>query len=333
MHSRLSDLFLVGLLVLGLCGCQPSDEDSVTTDIAVVPKGTTHEFWKSIHAGALKAREELTNAGHDVEITWEGPLKEDDREGQIQVVENFTTREFDGIVLAPLDSKALVRPVEAAVKSGIPVVIVDSALESETPVSFVATDNYKGGRVAGEHLGELLGGKGDVILLRYQVGSASTEKREKGFMDVMKESYPGINILSADQYAGATRETAYQNAESLINRYGDEVEGVFCPCEPVTVAMTKALRDFELAGGQVKVVGFDASDQSVTDLKKGDVQALVVQDPVRMGRLGVKTLFKHLKGKRVRERIDTGVTLVTQENMDEPDVKKLLNPPLEQYLQ
>src|SRR5205814_3009837 len=143
--------------------------------IAVIPKGTTHEFWKSINAGAVKAQRELSGANGKVEIIWKGPFREDDREQQIQVVENFTTRHVSAIVLAPLDSQALVRPVNNAMAARVPVVIIDSDLKSGKCVSFVATDNFKGGHLAAAEIGKLLDGKGNVILLRYAVGSASTE--------------------------------------------------------------------------------------------------------------------------------------------------------------
>ncbi len=300
--------------------------------IAVIPKGTTHEFWKSINAGAVKAQRELTAKGTPIQIIWKGPFREDDRDQQIQVVENFMTRGVSAIVLAPLDARALVRPVHEAVQSHIPVVIMDSDLQSKDYVSFVATDNYKGGLLAGQEMGRLLGGKGNVILMRYQVGSASTEARESGFLDALK-NFPGIKLISSDQHAGATRELAYQASQNLLNRFGREVNGVFCPCEPPTIAMTKALRDFGLAGGKVKMIGFDAGSQSVLDLKNGDVQALVVQNPLLMGYLAVVTAAKHLQGQKVEPRIDTGVLLVTRQNMDQPQIRELLYPPLEKYLQ
>lgn len=302
-----------------------------TYTIAVIPKGTTHEFWKSIHAGAIKAQRELADQGVKVDLIWKGPLREDDRDQQIQVVENFMTRHVDGIVLAPLDSQALVAPVVNATKAKIPVVVIDSDLKSDKQLSFVATDNYQGGAMGAEHLVKLLGGKGNVILLRYAVGSASTEAREAGFVDTIKK-HPDIKVISADQYGGATRETSYQASQNLLNRYAREANGIFCPNESVTVGMSKALRDIGKAGGKIKLVGFDAGTQSVQDLKKGDVQALVVQNPVRMGYLGVMTLMKHLRGDTVEKRVDTGVTLVTPENLEQPDIKELLSPPLDKYL-
>jgi ribose transport system substrate-binding protein len=331
MPASYSRLFVALLFALTLAVPQSNAADGPFT-IAVIPKGTTHEFWKSVNAGAVKAQRELTAQGTKVEVIWKGPLREDDRDQQIQVVENFMARHVSAIVLAPLDSQAMVRPVHNAARAKVPVVVIDSDLKSDEYVSFVATDNYKGGQLAGERMGQLLGGAGNVILLRYAVGSASTEAREAGFLDVLKTKYPGIKLLSSDQHAGATRELAYQVSQNLLNRFGREVNGVFCPCEPPTIAMTKALRDLGLAGGKVKMVGFDAGSQSVTDMKKGDVQGLVVQNPLLMGYLGVVTAVKHLKGQPVDKRIDTGVVLVTPENMNEPQVKELLYPPLSEYL-
>jgi ribose transport system substrate-binding protein len=328
MKSR----FLRGLVLCLsalLCSAVQAAEKSYT--IAVIPKGTTHEFWKSINAGAFKAREELKEKGVKVDVIWKGPLKEDDRDQQIQVVENFITRRVNGIVLAPLDSQALVRPVATASQAKVPVVIIDSGLKSEKYISFVATDNYKGGVMAGEHLAKLLGGKGNVILMRYQVGSASTEEREAGFLEALKK-HPDIKLISATEYAGPTRESGYKASQNLLNRFGREVDGVFCPCEPPTIAMAQALRDIGRAGGKVKMVGFDAGSKSVEDLKNGDVQGLVVQNPVLMGYLGVMTMFKHLQGEKVEKRIDTGVVLVTPENMNQTEMKELLYPPLDKYL-
>jgi ribose transport system substrate-binding protein len=326
--------FLASLALTLACltpmGCGKKAAENAFT-IAVIPKGTTHEYWKSIHAGAVKAQQELAAKGVPVEVIWKGPFREDDRDQQIQVVENFTSRKVRGIVLAPLDSQALVNPVASAVQAGIPVVVMDSGLKSDKYISFVATDNFKGGQLAGDYMAQLLNEKGNVILLRYAVGSASTEEREKGFLDAMGK-FPGIKMISADQYAGVTVEAAYQASQNLLNRYGNEVNGVFCVTEPTTIAMTKALRDIGKAGGKVKMIGFDSGSQSVLDMKNGDLQALAVQNPLLMGYLSVTTMVKHLQGEKVENRIDTGVVLATPENMEQPAVKDLLNPPFDKYL-
>ena len=300
--------------------------------IAVIPKGTTHEFWKSIHAGAEKARLELAASGVVVNLIWKGPLKEDDREQQIQVVENFIGRHVDGIVLAPLDSKALVAPVEAAVAGRIPVVIIDSGLAAGAAASFVATDNREGGRIAARHLGKLLGGTGNVIMLRYAVGSNSTEEREAGFLEVMAADFPAIKLLSTDQHAGATRDSAKRVSETLLSRYSGQVNGIFACNESAASGMLLALRDAGLAGGKVKFVAFDSGETLNAGLQAGDVQGFVVQNPLNMGYLGVKTIIAVLRGETVPLRIDTGVGFVTRENFNDPALADIVHPPLDKYL-
>ena len=315
-------------------GCRQKTKSSGKLRIAVIPKGTTHVFWKSIHAGAVKAEQELKALG--VEVIWKGPLKEDDRESQITVMEGFTTRGVDGIVLAPLDDAALRRPVRDAVRSGIPVVIIDSGLKSDDYVSFVATDNYIGGRKAAEHLAKLLGGKGKVVMLRYLEGSASTMNREQGFLDVLKEKYPQIDVISSNQYGGATTESAYRASENLLaplrtSDGGLSIDGIFCPNESTAFAMLRALQDSGLAGS-VKYVGFDSSDRLGRGLKSGQIHGLVLQDPINMGYLGVKTMVKHLRGEKVKKRIDTGSVVATPENMNDPEIRNLLEPDYKKWL-
>lgn len=299
--------------------------------IAVVPKGTSHEFWKSIHAGSIKAARELSAGGSEVEVIWKGPLREDDREQQIQVVEGFTSQNVSGIVLAPLDDRALARPVEEAKNAGVPTVIIDSALQSNAIVSFVATDNRQGGLLAADRLGELLGGNGKVIMLRYAEGSASTQDRETGFLQEIRQKYPNIQLISIDQYAGATRDTAKRAAENLLNRFGDEVQGIFCPNESTTAGMLSALQDSGKAG-KVMFVGFDTSQLFVDAMRAKQLHGIVVQNPFNMGYLGVRTMFDSLQGKPVEKRIDTGVTMITLDNLDQADMQTLLHPPLDQYL-
>jgi ribose transport system substrate-binding protein len=338
MKKVITAIVLVATAVVFiLAGCKQKKQESANVyRIAVIPKGTTHIFWKSIHAGAIKAQEELKASGVNVEIIWKGPLKEDDRESQIQVMENFVTQGVTGIVLAPLDDVALRMPVKEAVNSGIPVVIIDSGLKSEDYTSFVATDNKLGGRKGGERLAEILGGKGKVIMLRYQEGSASTMNREQGFLDVLKDKYPGIEVVSANQYGGATTESAYQASENLLapletSDGGLSIDGIFCPNESTAFAMLRALEDGGLAG-KVKYVGFDSSDRLVQGLRNGEIQGLVLQDPINMGYLGVKTLVAHLQGQKVEKRIDTGSAVATPENMDEPKIKNLLEPDFKKWL-
>jgi ribose transport system substrate-binding protein len=330
MRSTLSAILVV--LVLGAAGCGKKETGTTPGKpvVAVIPKGTTHEFWKSIHAGALKAGEECS-----IDVIWKGPLKEDDREAQISVVEDFISRRVAGIVLAPLDDAALRAPVAGAMHAGMPVVIIDSDLQGNEYVSFVATDNFLGGQLAGKKMIELLKGKGKVVMLRYQEGSASTTKREAGFLAAIATA-PGIAVISASQFGGATTETAYKASENLLAPLREQggklsVDGIFTPNESTTFGMLRALQDAGLAGS-VTFLGFDSSTKLIEALQKGELNGLVLQNPFRMGYLGVKTLADHLKGGKVEQRIDTGVTLATKENMDQQEIRELLSPDLSRWL-
>ncbi|MBI3840320.1 MAG: substrate-binding domain-containing protein [Planctomycetia bacterium] len=305
----------------GGSGVEKSQRDTLL--IAVVPKATSHEFWKSVHAGAVKAQQE---AG--VKIIWKGPITESDREAQINVVQDFIAQNVDGICLAPLDSQALIPVVREAAAANIPVVIFDSGLDdNEGTVSFVATDNYHGGQIAGRHLGQLLGGKGRVIVLRQAVGSQSCEQREKGCLDTLEKEFPEIEIISASEYGGDTADKALVKSQQLLLTFGDRVDGVFTSSQHVSTGMLKALDEQGLAG-KVKFIGFDPGPELVVALKARKMHGIVLQDPVRMARLAVMTLAAHLRGHKVDARIATGETLATPDNMDHPEIKKLLEPEL-----
>jgi ribose transport system substrate-binding protein len=332
--SRKAGLQVVALGLVMAAGCSggkaPQGSDKPIS-IGVIPKGTTHEFWNAIHAGAVKAERELNAKGIKVSITWKGPLREDDREQQVQVVEGFLSQGVSGLVLAPLDEKALVRPVEEAKRAGIPTVVIDSGLATTEIVSFVATDNIKGGELAADRMGELLGGKGKVLLLRYQEGSASTTEREQGFLKRLKDKFPGITLISSDQYAGPTRDTGKRASENLLNRYANDIQGVFCVNESSTHGMLLALQDIGKAG-MISFIGFDASQTFIDAIEAGQMHGLVVQNPLNMGYLGVLRMVDHLQGKPVEPRIDTGVWMITKENLKEPATAELLHPPVERYL-
>lgn len=314
-------------LLISACGQRTANTGPT---IAVIPKGTSHVFWQSIHAGAEKAAREV-----GATVIWRGPLREDDRTSQISEVEGFVSRGVSGIVLAPLDEAALAGPVAEAAQHGIPVVVIDSGLKGSDYISFVATDNRKGGRMAGEHLAGLLHDTGKIVMLRYAEGSDSTLQREAGFLDTIG-SRTGLEVVSSNQYGGADVEGAYKKSEALLSRYKNPdgslaVDGIFTPNESTTLAMLRVLQDNGWAG-KVKFVGFDASDTLVKGLSDAHIDGLVLQDPVNMGYLGVKTMAAHLRGEKVEPRVDTGVRLITREHMTDPDAQALLHPDLSKWL-
>jgi ribose transport system substrate-binding protein len=289
--------------------------------LAVIPMGTTHEFWKAIHAGAQKAANEL-----GVEIIWKGPLKEDDRNEQVQIVETMIGAGVDAILLTPMDDRALIPPVAEAKKLGIPTVIFNSALSGDHHVAYVATDNRKGGVLAAERIGTLMNGRGNLILLRIIEGVEGNRQREEGFLETIRTKFPGITILSDNQYGGITTETAYQTTENLMSRF-HEVDAIFTPNESTTFGCLRALEDQGLAG-KVIHVGFDTSRKLIEALEKRELAGLVLQDPIRMGYDSVKTAVAYLRGEPYQKHIDTGVVMVTPENMNLPEIRKLLVPDL-----
>jgi ribose transport system substrate-binding protein len=313
-------------LVFG-CTAQSPNSASPTGEkvyrIAVIPKGTTHEFWKSVHAGAAQAAKELGN----VDVIWKGPLQESDREGQISLVQDFITKQVDGIVLAPLDSQALIAAVRSAKAEGIPTVIFDSALADESDiVSYVATDNYRCGELAARTMGRLVGKEGRVILLRYNPGSESTEQREQGFLDALAKEFPGVRILSSNQYSGTSFENALSVSQQLLLKFGDQVDGIFTVCEPNSTGMLGAISGRDDLAGKVRFIAFDPNSRLIQAMRDHNVDGIVLQDPVRMGYLAVKTIVEHLSGKQVEKRVSTGEFVATAENMDEPDMARLLRP-------
>ncbi len=312
--------------VLAVAGCSRETPDAEVPRVAVIPKGTTHEFWKSVEAGALKAEAEA-----DVDVIWIGPEREDARRQQIDLVNNQVLQGVDAIVLAPLDDRALRRPVADAVNRGVPVVIFDSGLADADGLisSFVATDNYAGGRLAGDAMVKSLDGEGRVAVLRYQEGSASTARRVKGFLDAVADVY-GIEIVSADQYGGATTAEAQQTSEAMLLRFQDNdgnlaLDGIFCCNESTTFGMLQALRR-QNATGDVVFIGFDSSQPLVEALETGEIDGSIVQNPFQMGYQGVMTALDVLGGRPVEVRIDTGVALVTKDRLGDPAIQALVTP-------
>jgi ribose transport system substrate-binding protein len=318
MKKILPVIALVGVaLFFVVIGLVRRERTETKRRIVVIPKATTHIFWQSVRAGAEQAGKE---AG--VTVFWMGPERESDREKQIQIVEDFIALRVSGIVLAPNDSRALVPSVEKIFAKNIPCAIIDSGIETDKYVCFAATDNYKGGVIAARRMGEILGGKGKIIVVKYIPGSASTTNRENGFMDTIKKEFPGIEIVDA-QYGKDTRETALQATEDMLTRHA-QLDGLYA-CNASTSA--GALRALEGQGraGKIKMVGFDADDMLVDGLKSGIIDSLVVQNPYKMGYEGVKAVVAKLDGKEVPRHIDTGVELVTLQRLDEPEIRSLLD--------
>jgi ribose transport system substrate-binding protein len=305
------------ILVLGTWTFMLSQEK---LRIAVIPKSNTAMFWKSVHSGVRLGGVALGS----VEVVWRASQKEDDIEQQIIIVEQCITEGVSGIVLAPLDKDALAGSVAKAAKKKIPVIIYDSALKG-TPgkdfICFVGIDNKKAGNVAGEQLAKLLGGRGKVVMLRYLVGQSNITKREEGFLETIAK-YEGIQVIEKNHYVSGTIEEAADECLKMTDQL-KEANGIFCSYEQSTMGMLLALRKLNLTG-KVKFLGFDTPVSAVEALKKGEISALIAQDPARMGYFSVKTIVDHIRGKKVPSKIDIDVCVITRDNLNDPEIQKIL---------
>lgn len=315
MRKLLFCLYLAAVGGVLSTGCGKKPEGSSAKTIAVIPKGTTHIFWQSVRAGAEAAGKEF-----GFKIYWNGPERETDRERQIQIIEDFIVQKVDGIVLAPLDKRALIPTVEKLDSIKLPCAIIDSGIETDKVLTFAATDNYQGGVLAAKRMGEVLGGKGKVVVVKYVPGSGSTTERENGFIETMQKDFPGIQIVDT-KYGQDTVETALQATEDLLTRHKD-LQGLYACNASTSVGALQALQSQKRT--EVRMVGFDAEKALLDSLKAGQIDALVVQDPYKMGYEGVKAIAQHLQGQSVSKRIDTGVQVVTKARLEEAAIQELL---------
>ncbi len=294
-----------------------NNRKSTKLRILVTPKAVVHSFWVSVRDGALAAGDDL-----GVDVIWKGPPTETNIDNQISIIEDYINQRVNAIVMAATDSKALIPVTKRAVSAGIPVITIDSGIDSDLPVSFIATDNILGAKLAARTLVELIGGKGKVACIPFVPGSATSIWRETGFVEEIKK-YPGVE-LAAVQYSQSDVATAMSVTEDILTAFPD-LAGIFAANEAGAIGASQALLSRGVAG-KVKIVAFDAATNEIEGLEMKLIQALVVQNPYKMGYLGVKTAVDIINGKEVPKRIDTGVSMVTKENLYDEEIQKLLYP-------
>lgn len=301
------------ITLLFLAGCRAPESKT----IGMVPKGASHIFWLTVKAGAEKAAGE---AGYTVE--WNAPALEIDAKRQQDIVESMVNRRLAGIALAPVDRKALAGVVDRATAAGIPTVIYDSDVDTANRISYIATDNREGGRMAARRLGQVLGGTGKVGVIGFMPGSASTMERESGFEEELKSKFPRMQLVGM-QFGMADRAKAMAATENLLTAHPD-LAGLFADNESSSSGTVQALKSRK--NRSVKLVAFDASDQLVADLKDGWIDSLVLQDPYRMGYESASAIVRKLKGESPAQRLDLPATLATGEEVASGTVPKQLLP-------
>ena len=311
-------------VLLAACLLASSCNRNAQRRIAVIPKGTAHVFWQSVHAGAVAAGREF-----HAEILWDGPPNETDYSRQLEIVDSMLNRHVEGMVVAAADRTTLNGSLDRAAREKIPVVVFDSGVDSTNYVSFVATDNFAAGKLAARKLASLLNGKGTVAMIQNAPGSASTMDRERGFKEAMAQEFSGISLV-AEQYSMSNRAKAMSAAENILTAH-PQLDGLFASSEPSSVGAAQAIKSRGLAG-KLKFVAFDSSEGLVEDLNAGVIDALVAQDPFKMGYEAVRAVTDKLNGKTPDKKIDLSGAVITKADLDKPEVKLLLHPDLEKYL-
>jgi ribose transport system substrate-binding protein len=288
--------------------------------IAVIPKGTAHVFWQTVHAGAAAAGQEF-----HAQILWDGPPTETDYGRQLEIVDSMLNSHVDGMVVAAADRTTLNAALDRAARENVPVVIFDSGVDSTNYVTFVATNNFEGGQLGARKLGQLLNGKGSVAMIENTPGSASTMERESGFKDVIAKEFPGIRIV-AEQYSMSDRAKGLSATENILTAHPD-LNGIFASSEPSSVGASQALKSRGLAG-KIRLVAFDSSEGLVDDLSAGVIDALVAQDPYKIGYEAVRAVTEKLDGKTPTKKMDLSAVVITKADLEKPEIKQLLHPDL-----
>jgi ribose transport system substrate-binding protein len=291
-------------------------------EIAVIPKGSSHLFWQSVHAGAVKCARE-----NNSDVVWNGPATEVDYTSQLQIIDAMINRRVSAIAVAPIDKKAMVSAVERAAREKIPVIIFDSGIDTEQFVSQVATDNFHGGELAADRIAKILDGEGEVAMVKVQPGSASTMEREEGFEQRVLKVYPNIKIVDA-RYGMADFAKSMAVTENMLTAHPN-LEAIFASNESSTVGAVQALKQRKT---DVKLVGFDSSAALVEDLKAGAIDSLVIQDPFRIGFESVKAAIDSLDGKAVKKMNALPPVLLELSNLSKPEIQAQLFPDLKTYL-
>jgi ribose transport system substrate-binding protein len=290
--------------------------------IAVIPKASADIYWQSVHAGAVKGAWES-----EVDMVWEGPPNETDIAGEMQIMETMIDRQVDAIAVAPSDRTAFKIVVERAMNAGIPVVIFDSGVATNKYVTFVATDNYLGGEIGADRLGAILQGTGNIVMVKTVPGGASTMAREDGFRHEIRAKFPHIRILD-ERFGMASIAQSLTVTENMLSAHPD-LNGIFCSNESGSEGAAQALRD---RGLHLKLVGFDSSPMLIELLKQQWINALVIQDPFKMGETAVVEAARAIRKQPVPRNLFLPPRLVTLDNLSDPDIHAQLFPDLKKYL-
>jgi ribose transport system substrate-binding protein len=317
-------------MILAACGAQVRESGGAQEgggkkgpiELAVVPKAVGFDFWEQVRVGAQCAAKK---AEGDVETQWDGVTAETDVNGQVNLLQNFITQGVDGLVYAATDAKVLSQVTQSAMDQGLTVVNIDSGTDPQPEqVPVVATDNVAAAERATELLAKKLGNEGGkVAFIPFQPGTATNDTRAKGFKNVMKKN-PQLELV-ATQSSQSDYNTALRVTNDILTAHPD-LDAIYAANEPGVLGAAEAVRQSGRAG-DITIVGWDTAPDEIEAVKEGIVTALVAQNPFRMGYDGVNLAVKGIRNPDTKlQSIDTGAALITKDNVDDPEIKALLNP-------
>jgi ribose transport system substrate-binding protein len=308
----------------GAQGGGEGEGENAPVELAVVPKAIGFDFWEQVRIGAECA---ARKAEGGVDVQWDGVTAETDVSGQVNLLQNFITQGVDGLVYAATDAKVLYQVTKSAKQQGVTVVNIDSGTDPQPEdVPVFATDNIAAAKRVPDLLAKELGeGGGKIAFIPFQQGTLTNEQREEGFKEGLKQ-HPELKLV-AEQSSQSNQNIALQVTEDILTANPD-LDAIFAANEPGVLGAAEAVRKAGKAG-EVVIVGWDASSEEVQGVRDGVISALVVQNPFRMGYDGVNAAVKIVReGVQVQDQ-DTGATIVTKDNLDDPEVQSLLNPTCE----
>ncbi len=318
--KRLISLALIFFILISMVsGC---GESSLSTNenrlkIKVIVKKKDADFFSVVKMGSETAGKEF-----NIDVQYDGPENEKDIENQIKMVDQAISDQFNAIVLAAADYNKLAPVVEKAANQNIPVIIIDSQLNSDRIKSFIGTDNQDAGIKLGNTLVKRIGTKCRIAVMNFMKGAASSDQREKGIYQVL-EKYPQINVVS-NMYCNSDEEIAYQLIKKVVKENPD-IDAILCTNAYGAVGTARAIESENLSG-KIRIIGLDSTPEQVDFLENGVIEALVIQNPFNMGYLGVRYALDSIYNKPVLESYNTGLTIIDKDNMYLPENEKLVFP-------
>ena len=311
-------VILLTLIIVTSCSYkQKINASSEVKQVALIVKSREDYYWDTVKMGADIAAKEF-----GVEINYMAPIDESDIDAQIKMVSEAVNKGVDAIILAPSDSKALVDIANKARNHKIPVIIIDSNLETDSINSFIATDNFDAGKKAGEELINLVGEKANVALMGYVKGNHTGDQRENGFLDTLSK-YPNIKVV-AKKYCSEDSSLATTLTKNVLSEYPN-LDAIVALNSVSTTGAADAIYEMNLMNS-IKIVGFDSTPKEIQYIEKNVIQATIIQNPFNMGYLSVKNASSSINSEKIEEYIDTGSKVINKENMFLPENEKFIFP-------